>query len=370
MSLMQTPRQIQDQNSAALRAQASATGRPLRRAHFPGTLPDPVLVWRSGRELMASVPAGIENLPAGRTKATAELVYLVLCTTERTLIVGDRADLRATAKLIADTGSDEQLRGWNAINSTSNAYSVRTLVSALNYSWWAPDHVDTEDVDSWAEAFGVTSPDRHSMLRALATKSSETVKALQQGTLPPSPVMALVRREASLVSSAKYVGLAADCRLHDSIETVTGLQSDLSLADPGLLEHHKVDGSVCQLTGAVDKGHNRFEFRATSPFRSKAGRQVIITDGSTQLPSSFRGIIGTSFRDGSVFITIEFRARDVHWVGLTEKAGLPFFIRDKPFDGVSRGGGSVGRWQKPKEVPTAVEGREVPLDVILAGGPS
>lgn len=371
MGLMQTPRQKKDALAAAQRSRASRQGSPVRRGAFPGTLQNPVIIWRSGSDLLAHVPSGVEGLQPGRAKATPELVMTVLCSQERTLLAGDRDDLRATARMISRTGAPEHVRAWNAINSTSNPFSVRTLASALAYCWWAPEHVDVEDVDSWAEAFGVTSPDRIVMLRSLADRAAavgKTGSGSEDASM--SSVKSLVSREAKMCAGAEYVGLAADCRMHEKIEALTTIQNDLTLADPGLLSYHEVDGSVCRLKDPVSVGQNRYEFQVVSPFRSKAGRSVVITDGKVSLPSSASGIISTAFRDGIMFITIQFRPRDLSWVESVRRASDVFHIRDKPFDGVRRLENMTYRWQKPKEIPVKIEGRDLPLDVVLAGGPA
>lgn len=339
----------------------------MRRAHRPLTIANSLIILRRDRKLLVSHPPAAGDPMTPATALTADELLEAMEDPMRAILFEDPSARAATERLVRSSGQRELVRAWGAVNSTGDPLSLGLLTDALSHAWHAPTETDVEDPDSWAEAFKLNTTRREVTLRLLATRAASSAASSAGCRYETST---LVNMEAKLASSARFSNLESECRLHGSIESLASAQKEYQVADPGLLRHHEVDGTVTRVGGPIRQEGAGVWLKTLSPFRLKVGRQVFITNGEVDVKSGRDGIIATRFTSGVLEIHVACPASALRWLKAEVAAGSTLHLREQPFGGVKKGERASHRWQKPKERPEAVQGREVPLDVILAGAPS
>lgn len=290
------------------------------------------------------------------------------------LLVGE-----STSTVVADpyTFSKLQVMGDNMPSNDFKSLSRRLKISrglpgsvklpiltdALSYRYWMQDGLAENSVEDWAEAFGLTGQKMPALLRTLIDLASQGRTTGNLGY--DKSAKALMSLETKLMEQCQYSGISTDIYVYQMLEAFNSKANGLRAVDPGLLEIHAMDGQACKLV-PMNVAHATFTASVSSPFKLKEGREVRLTDGisiaTTTLEAlRFGGgvlhaVLSTPSRrsEGPLMIS---RAKAGNGV-LYAVEGV-FESRGKPLQKKRWLGGDVER----------IAGRDVPLDVALAGAP-
>ncbi|AXJ09984.1 hypothetical protein [Arthrobacter sp. PM3] len=129
---------------------------------------------------------------------------------------------------------------------------------------------------------------------------------------------------------------------------------------------HTIDGQVCKIV-PMDIRHKTFTSSVSSPFKLKENSKSRITDGHDVAEVMMESL---RFGDGSlraVFTQPTARSAGPLMIFRPHNTGAPLYAMENPFDPPGKALKNK-RWLSGEAVP-AIDGRDVPLDVVLAGAP-
>lgn len=378
------------------RRQARAEGRPIERTSFPSIYgrfaaerePAVSLVWVDGGSLRMVVP-GVADEPVAPRPDLLDLATRL--PTERDehgdtveafcsrLVVAERAALGRLNGLLTvwASGKDEERAALAAQVRRRIAYStaltnptrVVTLTRALATRFWLPSNLDADSFGAWRRAFGFG-------LRASdASVLAELVRLASEGPVHKDAGQAF-RNESFGMSAAGW-----PTRLNDARAFHNATQADLAAQtifaeDTALRGRNLLDGSVTALT-VVSVDGRKIIGQTTGSVTQRAGKKARITveRGSRPgpFPVSIKGV-GAAMVGGQDVLKVRLDLSD-------RKANQPgpishgdtLYMSDDPFYSFA-GVQSDSRWLvKPqdrmdRDREAGVARREVPLDVIVAGG--
>lgn len=370
---LQNPKSLLAELVESKRAEAKTLGRPIRRMNHPSLLVKPTAhaYMRDGelqfkdlrqppRPLATDDLEPFMSFPEGSSEMKpSEIEYDVL-------LVPDTEVFHQLTALTSSMEEDELRLGRRLRVASSLPQSVRfpILTKRLAEGWWMPSDLDPDSLEEWAHAFGINAPSETLLLSALAEKG------LSGNRVPmgfETKVRALAKTETWLMGTAQYGGMAADCSLYGSLEEVVSRHNEIRLFDSGLAEINTILGEHSELwIESVDE--ETFEARVSSPFKIKAGATVVIHDGINKISSTLER---TWYENGSLygeFVTPGLRSRGYRMFTEAARTGAKLYVAKAPFNGVPKRA-EDNRWLSGDEKPQRIT-REVPLDVLLAGGPT
>jgi hypothetical protein len=343
------------------RTEAAADGAPGNRASFPGLAIDATgMIYLRGKTLTYQP---ISNVPE---TLTPEKLAELLVEPEASVVV---ADLHTHARMMvmADNmpSSDFKALARRLRMSRGLPLSVKLpiLTEALARRYWLQDGLNDSSLDDWAAAFGIRSPSQALRMRDLIDLASDGIRpaSLKYG----ATVKAMEELEQKIIKNCEWSTLSNDCYVYGMLESATTRASGLKNLDPGLLEMHTIDGTVCKIV-PMDLRHRTFTSSVSSPFKLKEGKKSRITDGQEFAEVTMESL---RFGDGAlhaVFTQPPARSAGPLMISRSHNSGAPLYAMEDPFD-------LPGRALKNKrwlgEPVKSVTGRDVPLDVVLAGAP-
>lgn len=367
-----SPKELLDALSTRKRAQAQVLGRPIRRTEFPSLLLEPTAhaYMRSGQlqfkeltkpprpmtaddlEQFMSRPEDPDRIKSGAEKTSV-------------LLLPDREAFSELTHLTDHLPEDDERRLFRRLRvAASLPQSIRMpiLTKRLAEGWWMPADLDETSLDEWATAFGISAPSESLLLTALAEKGLSGDRSRMAFE---TKARALANTETWLMSTAQFGGMAADCSLYGSLEEVVSRHQEIQLFDRGLAEINTITGEHSELRiDSIDE--ESFSAQLSTPFKIKAGAKVIIHDGDEKFASVLER---TWFVSGSLFgefVTPGSRSKGYRMFSQAARTGDVLHVCKTPFNGIPKRA-EDNRWlssEKPERIY-----REVPLDVLLAGGP-
>lgn len=296
---------------------------------------------------------------------TGAVLDTVLGESTGSTVVADEATFSQVWKLAtAAPLPDARSRRMKILKSLDSSTKLPILTRALARRYWLPADKDETDLGDWAEAFNLRAPSTSLTMKALIERASTS--RCPQGEYERD-FDRMATHEASILEGAQYTGIRSDCSIFSRLQSHEALQKGLRLRDRGLLPLHVLDGQACRI---VPMNVNEFTFTASvsSPFKMKEGSvlQILDTAGSiteTRLESLRFG----SGEMHAVFKTPTARSGGRSLVEDAKRQKSSLYVVEKPFD--LPGKGLKNRRWFEKEIPV-IEGREVPMDILLAGAPT
>ena len=344
------------------RAAARAAGAPQDRAAFPGIGLEPTgMIYRSGRRLMYQ-PVLDKARELDHPTLTNLLSSPHTCT-----VVADRDTFESLHQVGLSQPEEEYgsiAKRLKAVKSLPVSVRMPILTDALAYRYWLPEGLDEKSFDDWAASFGKPGPTRSAAMRHLIDKATDglhSVKLKNEMT-----VGRLRDAEVRLMEQCVWGGTSSDVQVFGMVESYTSKANGLRHLDPGLLEYHVLDGTVCKI-GPMNETSEDFSASASQPFKLKENSKLRMTDGAEVCE-----VLLTSLRYGSgelhaVFSQPSARSNGASLIRSAKMGLRPLYVAAGIFD-LPPGFPRNRKWLSGTAVER-VEGRTVPLDVILAGAP-
>lgn len=150
------------------------------------------------------------------------------------------------------------------------------LTEVLDRSYWIPQGFTPSNLDDWAEAFDLgNTPVESTLLTLLGHANAGEVC---HDDLYLKATEDAFRNEMSIFTTASRPSTRSDHALFQRIEKYVSHTEFMECFDPSLLDFHAITGLTSYLTDYQQIGKS-VEGLISSPFMSKAGKKVIITDG-------------------------------------------------------------------------------------------
>lgn len=363
MTATASPKELLAEHRNEKRLEAASHNAPLDRSAFPGLRCEATgMIYLRGKALTyrSMFSAGSEALTPEKLAdlLTSEGTSTVVAdpyTFSKLLIMGDNMPSNDFKSLTRRLRISRGLPG---------SVKLPVLTEALTTRYWMQDELAENKVEDWAEAFGLTGQKLPTIMRSLIGLASQgrTTGALGY----EKTVKGMMDLETRLMGNCQYSGISTDIYVYQMLEAFNAKANGLKALDPGLLALHAMDGQACKLV-PMNVAHGSFTASVSSPFKLKEGREVRLTDGisiaATKLESlRFGGGVLHAVLDmpsargeGPLMIS---RAKDGKGV-LYAVEGV-FESRGRALKNKRWLGGDVER----------IAGRDVPLDVSLAGAPT
>jgi hypothetical protein len=357
-----SPKDILVAYRADARSKATVDGRPGDRSHFPGmALPATGMIYSRAKGLKYQ-PV---NAPA--QDLTPDVLEKVLIVPEACTVVPD-SKTWAKILVMADNmpSNDFKALGRRLRISRGLPVSLKfpVLTDALNYRYWLQDTLTETSFDDWADAFNVKGP-------SLAITMRSLIALAEKGVRPTAlkyeiTVKALEDMERKIMEQAAWGGISNDCYVYSMLEGFSAKANGLRTLDPGLLDMHMIDGQACRIV-PMNSDSREFSASVSSPFKLKEGKKVRLTDGKEMVEVDLRAL---RFGDGAlhaVFSQPSARGAGLLMVSKARKLEQKLYAVDGVFE--SFGAGPKNKRWLGDDVQR-VAGRDVPLDVMLAGAPT
>jgi hypothetical protein len=361
MTANNSPKDLLAAYRSNARTAAADDGAPGNRSAFPGLAIDATgMIYLRGRTLTYQP---INNVPETLTpEKLAEILVEPLAST----VVADlptHARMMVMADNMPSTDYKALARRVRMSRGLPLSLKMPILTEALARRYWLQDGLDDASIKDWTDAFGIRGPSEAIRLRDLIDLASDGARPASLGYVKAVTSMEVL--EQKIMQNCAYSSLSTDCYVYQMLETATTRANALRTLDPGLLEMHTIDGQVCKIV-PMDIRHDKFTSSVSSPFKLKEGTKSRLTDGQ-----DFAQVMMESLRfgDGSlhaVFTQPGARTAGPLMISRAHNSGAPLYAMEDPFD-------LPGKALKNKrwlgDPVAAVTGRDVPLDVVLAGAP-
>lgn len=247
--------------------------------------------------------------------------------------------------------------------SLPGSVKMPILTRALAYRYWLPEGLDDHDSEQWAESFDITSPTTAIKMRALMAlaRTSLTNAALKF----KETTFKLEDLERRLHESAAFGGRANDNYIYEMLDQFGAIAGGLRSIDPGLLEMHVLDGTVCRIT-PQNNDYGAFTATVSNPFKLKEGAKVRLTDGTGVAECTLKKLRFASRRLYAEFTQPGARSGGSLMITRAKNGDSPLYVTESVY--ASFGSGPKNkRWTSGAVEP--LTGRNVPMDVIIAGAP-
>ncbi|WP_026535893.1 hypothetical protein [Arthrobacter sp. H14] len=361
MTATTAPKELLAMYRQDARQNALDNGVPANRSSFPGLGCEATgMIYLRGKQLtyqpMHSVPSILEP------EKIAELL-----TGDGTCTVVADAKTFARMLVMADNMPSNDFKSLGRRLRISRGLPVSMklpiLTEALSSRYWLQDGLAENSIADWAEAFDVAGPSTAITMRSLITLASDGQRptALKHGR----SVDGMADLEKRIMEQCAWSGISTDCYVYSMLEQYSAKAIGLRTIDPGLLEMHMIDGQVCKIV-PMNVAHKTFTASVSSPFKLKEGRKVRLTDGE-QIAEVYLNSL--RFGEGSLHAVFEqpgSRGPGALMISRAKKGTAPLFAADAVFESFGTGLKNK-RWMG--DAVQRVTGRDVPLDVALAGAP-
>ncbi|WP_230854560.1 hypothetical protein [Arthrobacter terrae] len=357
-----SPKDILVAYRAEARAAAAFANVPGDRSLFPGLGIAPTgMIYSRGKGLQ------YHALNAPAVPLTPDVLEKALIEPLASTVVPD-AKTWAKVLVMADNmpSTDFKALGRRLRISRGLPVSLKLpiLTEALSYRYWLPDTLTETSFDDWAEAFNVKGPSVAFTMRSL-------IALAQAGTRPTAlkyevAVKAMEDMERKIMEQAAWGGISNDCYVYSMLEGFSAKANGLRTIDPGLLEMHVIDGQACRIV-PMNSDSREFSASVSSPFKLKEGKKVRLTDGKEIAEVDLRALRFGAGALHAVFAQPSARGAGLLMVTRARKLEAKLYAVDGVFE--SFGSGPKNKRWLSDDVQK-VTGREVPLDVMLAGAPT
>jgi hypothetical protein len=344
------------------RVRAAAARTPGDRSVFPGLhLAATGMIYLQGKHL---VYKGMAEAPGPVDAARLEAII----TREDTSVVVADAQTFSRLQILADTNAADTYktlkRRLDFSRGLPGSVKLPILTEALAYRYWLPEGKDERSFDDWAEAFDVKGPSMSITMRSLISLAADGKRP--DSLKYPKAIQSLASTELALMKQAEYSNLSSDVQLFGLLNSYSAKAGGLRLLDPGLLTMHVLDGQACKIV-PMNVAHADFTASVTQPFKLKVGKSVRLTDGTTVVDASLDALRYTEDALHAVFSQPSEAGGGRGMVLTAHKGQAPLYAMEDPFSLHGRGIKNRRWFEKSVE---QVTGRDVPLDVILAGAPA
>lgn len=344
------------------RAKATTAGAPADRSAFPGlAMPATGMIYSRANKLKYQ-PL---NAPA-QDLAPEKIAELLIEPGACTVV----ADAKTFAKLLVmgDNMPSNDFKSLSRRLRISRGLPVSLklpiLTEALSYRYWLPDTLTETSFEDWADAFTVSGPSTAITMRSL-------IHLAQDGQRPVAlryeiTAKAMEDMERKIMEQAAWSGISNDCYVYSMLEGYSAKANGLRTIDPGLLAMHMIDGQACRIV-PMNSDSREFSASVSSPFKLKEGKKIRLTDGKEMVEVDLRAL---RFGDGAlhaVFSQPSARGAGLLMVSRARKLEATLYAVDGVFESFGAGPKNK-RWLG--DTVQRVTGRDVPLDVMLAGAPT
>ncbi|MGP4994572.1 hypothetical protein [Glutamicibacter ardleyensis] len=201
------------------------------------------------------------------------------------LIFADRRTLNLVHRLAKGHGfgsepgfSCNPRRQMDFISRMRGSILFPVLTEVLDSSYWLPLGFDSASLDDWMEAFNVPTVQ---VERSLASLLSHAIAGQTcHDDLYLKSIDDAFRNEMSIFVTSSRPSTRSDHALFQRIEKFVSHTEFMACFEPALLELHSITGVTSSLT-EYQQEDKTVEGLISSPFTSKVGKKVIITDGKS-----------------------------------------------------------------------------------------
>lgn len=357
-----SPKDLLAAYRSGARSTATSDGRPGDRSAFPGlALPATGMIYIRAKGLKyqpLNAPAQ-DLVPAKLAELLTEPAACTVVADTRTF-----ARLQVMADNMPSTDFNALARRLRISRGLPVSLKLPILTEVLSYRYWLPDTLAESDIDDWAAAFSVSSPSTAITLRSL-------ISLAEQGQRPAAlryevTAKALEELERKIMDQAAWSGISNDCYVYSMLEGFSAKAAGLRTIDPGLLDMHMIDGQACRIV-PMNSDSRQFSASVSSPFKLKEGKKVRLTDGKEMVEVDLRSL---RFGEGAlhaVFSQPSARGAGLLMVSRARKLEANLYAVDGVFESFGQGPRNK-RWLG--DTVERLAGRDVPLDVMLAGAPT
>lgn len=363
MTATASPKELLAAHRTEKRLDAAAQNAPLDRSAFPGLrceatgmiyLRAKTLTYRSmhGATAETLTPEKLAALLTGEGTST---VVADPYTFSKLLVMGDNMPSNDFKSLTRRLRISRGLPG---------SVKLPILTEALTTRYWMQDGLEEKSVEDWATAFGLTGHKLPTVLRTLIDLASS---GKTTGTLGyEKAAKGMMDLETRLMENCQYSGISTDIYVYQMLEAFNAKANGLRAVDPGLLALHAMDGQSCKLV-PMNVAQKNFTASVSSPFKLKEGREVRLTDGISLATTTLESL---RFGGGVLHAVLDMpsqRGEGPLMISRAKAGKGVLYAVEGVFESRGRAlknkrwlGGDVER----------IGGREVPLDVALAGAPT
>lgn len=257
-----------------------------------------------------------------------------------------------------------------------------TLTSVLTRKFFLPTGMSAAQVSDWRSAFGFG---RHiGALRDLLALSM--ARAHDRVPVPKHEdlLVAFLTAETTAMNTVAYRGVSTAATAFMAAEQLGEAWHGHERTDPILRHRAVLDGSVARLSTLIRNGA-LVHGVVSQPFKLREGEIIAMADDTTDARTEPASLVGTTC-DESLMASVQpststRSAARFAFIDAALAAGDSVLVTAKPFVGGGKKMGSPKRWtsrggdgraQRDEygNYPKIVISRDVPLDVVLAGGPT
>lgn len=200
------------------------------------------------------------------------------------LVFADRRTLNLVHRLAKGHGfgsesgfSCNPRRQMDFLSRMRNSVLFPVLTEVLDRSYWLPTAFAPTSLDGWMETFGMANAPLETALTNLLERANSGVAC--HDDLYLKSIEDALRNEMSIFVTASRPSTRSDHALFQRIERFVSHAEFMECFDPKLLDFHAIAGMTSALSEYQQIGKT-VEGLISSPFMSKVGKKVIITDGN------------------------------------------------------------------------------------------
>lgn len=286
------------------------------------------------------------------------------------LLLLQRSDMKALRTLLQPAGK-KHLRAFSVAARQRPSARITVLTDLLREVFWAPEDVDTNDIDEWMAGMGLPA-DSSGYQAAFDHVLSVTTTSKYTTHINGS--------EASAIGSAYAGGVRSRNTAYYALTALAEHNGARLALDP---IHHRralLTGVSNRITGH-SVGSERW-FPITTPFRLREGKRVVAYLHSTdpqvraKEPANLRVSEVRVAADGSASVRFAADARPMAMLESFVRdylsdttSSLSVVLSEQPFASRPPRDKGTGRWLTPTDPTPAdrVITRDVPAHIILAG---
>lgn len=336
-------------------------GSPVERSAFPGLALEPTgMIYLRGKKPVYKAIADTSTMVLDPDK----LVEL-LTTKEASTVVADIVTfgkLLVMADNLPSVDNKSLARRLRIAEGLPGSVKLPILTRALAYRYWLPEGLDDQSFQEWADAFDVVGPTTAITMRALMDRARTST---HKSSKFKEDAFRLEDLEFRLHESAAYGGKTTDNNIYTMLDKYGAVSGGLRSIDPGLLDMHVLDGTVCRIT-PQNTMYKSFTTTVSTPFKFKEGAKIRLTDGVDVVESSLVKLRFVSNQLVAEFSNPPARGAGALMVSRAKEGKAPLYITDSVFAPFTTGPKNK-RWTAGPVEP--VTGRTVPMDVVIAGAP-
>lgn len=362
MTATASPKELLTDHRTNKRLAATLQNAPLDRSAFPGLgLESTGMIYLRGKVPVYHPMHGTpENLGPDK-------LALLLTSPDTSTVVADTytfSKLTVMADNMPSNDFKALSRRLKISRGLPGSVKLPVLTEALATRYWMQDGLADNSFDDWAEAFGVQGQKLPATMRALILLASAGKRL--NGLGYEKQIKGLESLEMRLMEQCKWSGISTDCYVYDMLESYNSKANGLRVVDPGLLEMHAMDGQSCRIV-PMNVTTVNFTASVSSPFKLKEGRGVRLTDGISTATTKLDSLRFGGGTLHAVFDLPSVRSGGRDMIKAAKAGHAKLYAVEDVFE--SRGAALKNKRWLGGDVER-IGGREVPLDIALAGAPT